>query len=196
MSRKLLLADASLAIQRVVALTFASEDVQVVAVSDGEQAIQRIPVERPDIVLANIGTAKRSGYDVAAFVKAHPELSHVPVLLLATAFEPVDEERARQVKSAGVLVKPFEPQQVIARVRDLIPSRTSQSAVAGGVAAAPASPDPVPAAAPVAGPATSISEPDARVPSLESRTANPDSRIPSDGSPVASPEPRVPDPGS
>jgi CheY-like chemotaxis protein len=121
---KLLLAADSLTIQRVIELTLAGEDIDVISVDDGEEAILRIPLERPDIVLADIGMPKRSGYDVAAFIKDHPQLSHVPVLLLAGAFEPVDEARARQVRSAGVLVKPFEPQQVVARVRELIgPSR-------------------------------------------------------------------------
>jgi CheY-like chemotaxis protein len=119
-TRKLLLADDSVTIQRVIELTFSGEDIQVVAVSDGEQAIARIPVEKPDIVLADIGMPKRSGYEVSAFVKTHPELSHVPVLLLAGAFEPVDEARATQAQCDGVLVKPFEPQQVIARVRELV----------------------------------------------------------------------------
>ena len=122
MTHKLLLADDSVTIQRVVELTFSGEDVQVVTVGDGEQAIARIPVELPDIVLADIGMPKRSGYDVAAFVKGRPDLAHIPVLLLAGAFEPVDEQRAQQVQSDGVLVKPFEPQQVIARVRELIQS--------------------------------------------------------------------------
>jgi CheY-like chemotaxis protein len=119
---KLLLADDSVTIQRVVELTFSGEDVQVVSVGDGEQAIARIPIERPDIVLADIGMPKRSGYDVAAFVKGRPDLSHIPVLLLAGAFEPVDDARAKQVKCDGVLVKPFEPQQVVARVRELVES--------------------------------------------------------------------------
>jgi CheY-like chemotaxis protein len=119
---KLLLADDSVTIQRVVELTFSGEDVQVVTVGDGEQAIARIPIERPDIVLADIGMPKRSGYDVAAFVKGRPDLSHIPVLLLAGAFEPVDDVRAQQVKCDGVLVKPFEPQQVVARVRELVES--------------------------------------------------------------------------
>jgi CheY-like chemotaxis protein len=119
-SRKLLLADDNPTIRRVIELTFSGEDVQVVTVDDGEQAIRRIPLERPDIVLADIGMRKRSGYEVAAFVKNHPELSHVPVLLLAGAFEPVDEARAKQVKSAGVLVKPFEPLDLVARVRGLV----------------------------------------------------------------------------
>ena len=127
MRHKLLLADDSVTIQRVVELTFSGEDVQVISVGDGEQAIARIPVERPDIVLADIGMPKRSGYDVAAFVKGRPDLSHIPVLLLAGAFEPVDDARAQQVKCDGVLVKPFEPQQVVARVRELIESAKEQA---------------------------------------------------------------------
>ena len=120
MSHKLLLADDSVTIQRVIELTFSGEEVQVVAVGDGEQAIARIPTERPDIVLADIGMPKRSGYDVAAFIKGHPDFKHIPVLLLAGAFEPVDDAKAEQVGCDGVLVKPFEPQQVVARVRELL----------------------------------------------------------------------------
>ena len=120
MTHKLLLADDSVTIQRVVELTFSGEDMQVITVGDGEQAIARIPIERPDIVLADIGMPKRSGYDVAAFVKGRPDLCHIPVLLLAGAFEPVDDARAQQVRCDGVLVKPFEPQQVVSRVRELV----------------------------------------------------------------------------
>jgi CheY-like chemotaxis protein len=118
--RKLLLADDSVTIQRVVELTFSAEDVQVVAVGDGEQAIARIPSERPDIVLADIGMPGRDGYEVASFVKTQPELAHIPVLLLAGAFEPVDEAKAEQSRCDGVLTKPFDSQQVIARVRELL----------------------------------------------------------------------------
>jgi CheY-like chemotaxis protein len=120
MTHKLLLADDSITIQRVVELTFADQGVEVLAVGDGEAAIARIPVDQPDIVLADIGMPKRSGYDVAAFVKGHPDFRHIPVLLLAGAFEPVDEKRAEQVGCNGVLVKPFEPQHVISRVRELL----------------------------------------------------------------------------
>jgi CheY-like chemotaxis protein len=119
-SRKLLLADDSVTIQRVVELTFSGEDIDVVTVSDGEQAIARMSADPPDIVLADIAMPKKNGYEVAAFVKEHPTLANVPVLLLAGAFEPVDEERARRVKCDGVLVKPFETHEVIARVRELI----------------------------------------------------------------------------
>ncbi len=120
MAYTLLLADDSITMQRVIELTFSEKDVQVVSVSDGEEAIARIPAARPDIVLADIGMPGRDGYEVAAFVRSQPDLAHIPVLLLAGAFEPVDESRARAVRCDGVLVKPFEPQQVVARVRELL----------------------------------------------------------------------------
>jgi CheY-like chemotaxis protein len=123
MPHKLLLADDSVTIQRVIELTFADEDIQVIAVGDGKQAIERIQADRPDIVLADVGMPERDGYDVAAFVKSHPDFSRVPVLLLTGAFEPVDEARARAAGCDGVLVKPFEPQMVINRVKDLLAGR-------------------------------------------------------------------------
>ena len=122
-ARKLLLADDSVTIQRVIELTFAEEDVEVLAVGDGKQAIDRIRADRPDIVLADVGMPERDGYDVAAFVKGDPALAHIPVLLLTGAFEPIDEGRARAVGCDGVLVKPFEPQMVINRVKDLLAGR-------------------------------------------------------------------------
>jgi CheY-like chemotaxis protein len=117
---KLLLADDSVTIQRVIELTFADEDVEVLAVGDGQQAIDRVQAERPDIVLADVGMPERDGYEVTAFIKGNPQLAHIPVLLLTGAFEPIDEARAKAVGCDGVLVKPFEPQMVISRVRDLL----------------------------------------------------------------------------
>src|SRR5918996_5571429 len=102
MPHKLLLADDSVTIQRVIELTFADEDVQVLTAGDGEQAIQRVEADHPDIVLADIGMPKRSGYEVAAFIKGQPELAHIPVLLLAGAFEPVDQARAEEAGCDGV----------------------------------------------------------------------------------------------
>jgi CheY-like chemotaxis protein len=125
----LLLADDSITIQRVIELTFADEDIRVVAVSDGKQAVQRAQAEAPDIVLADIGMPEMDGYEVAAFIKGTPGLSHVPVLLLTGAFEPVDDQRARAAGCDGVLVKPFEPQMVISRVKELIARRPAASSL-------------------------------------------------------------------
>ena len=138
MSHKLLLADDSVTIQRVIELTFADEDVKVTVVGDGKQAIERIVGDRPDIVLADIGMPERDGYEVAAFIKNDPRFAGIPVILLTGAFEPLDEERARKVGCDGVLVKPFEPQVVINRVRELLSGRRPVAPAAIGSVAAQA----------------------------------------------------------
>jgi CheY-like chemotaxis protein len=116
----LLLADDSLAIQRVVELTFASEDVRVVAVGDGQQAIDRLTSDRPDIVLADIAMPLADGYAVAEFVRSNPAIRDIPVLLLAGAFDIVEESRLSASGARGILVKPFEPHVVINRVKELL----------------------------------------------------------------------------
>jgi CheY-like chemotaxis protein len=140
----LLLADDSVTIQRVIELTFADEKIRVIAVGDGEQAIARIDADPPDIVLADVGMPKQDGYAVAAHVKRSPALRHIPVLLLTGAFDPVDEARAREVECDGVLVKPFEPQALVRRVRELLKVARRPDPVS-----APAS---TPVVAPVAAP--------------------------------------------
>src|SRR5437762_2597965 len=116
----LLLADDSVTIQRVIELTFADEDIRVVAVSDGDQAIAAVDQNPPDIVLADVGMPGRTGYEVAQHIRSTPRLAHIPVLLLTGAFEPVDQARANAAGCDGVLAKPFEPQLVIGRVKELL----------------------------------------------------------------------------
>src|SRR5262245_34977356 len=120
MSYTLLLADASTTIQRIVELTFASEDIDVVAFSNGEHAIASLDRNVPDIVLADVGMPGRSGYEVSRYIKNSPPLAHIPVLLLTGAFEPVDQAKALEAGCDGILIKPFEPQFVISRVKELL----------------------------------------------------------------------------
>jgi CheY-like chemotaxis protein len=118
--RTLLLADDSVTIQRVIELTFADEDIHVVAVSDGDEAIAVLDKTPPDIVLADVGMPGRNGYEVARHIKETPRLAHIPVVLLTGAFEPVDQAKAAAAGCDGVLAKPFEPQLVIGRVKELL----------------------------------------------------------------------------
>jgi CheY-like chemotaxis protein len=145
MPTTLLLADDSSTIQRVVELTFADEGIRVVTVDDGEQAVQSIDREPPDIVLADVGMPRLDGYSVSAHVKTSPGLQHIPVLLLAGAFEPVDQARARSAGCDGVLIKPFEPRLLVARVQELLDAARARQTAAGpghdGAVAATSGPD-------------------------------------------------------
>jgi twitching motility two-component system response regulator PilH len=138
MSTTLLLADESPTIRRTFELAFAAEGIRVVTAENGEAAIATIKSDRPDVVLADIGIRKKSGYEVAAFVKGTPELSGIPVLLLAGALSPVDETLVEQAGCEGVLVKPLEPTLVVERPRALLAGvhGTPMTAASGVVQAA------------------------------------------------------------
>jgi CheY-like chemotaxis protein len=134
MAKTLLLVDDSVTIQRVVELSFAHEDVRIVSMSDGQRALQWLEVDQPDIVVVDVGVPEVDGYTVATRVKNAKRTRDVPVLLLAGAFEPVDDKRVRDIGCDGVIVKPFEPKQLVERVKELVDvkpiSRTSRSAPA------------------------------------------------------------------
>jgi CheY-like chemotaxis protein len=158
--KTLLLADDSVTIQRVIELTFANEDVRVVSVGDGRRAVEWFDAEVPDVILADVNVPDVDGYALAEFVKQSPRLRHVPVLLLAGAFEPVDQERVRAAGADGVLVKPFEPQQLVTRVRQLLDRVVEPAMVAVAAGEIPAETDAV-----ARGEAAAAPVPDVPVPS-------------------------------
>jgi CheY-like chemotaxis protein len=122
MKRKILLADDSPTIRRLVTQTFAGGKFEVVAVSNGEAAIKALEEARPDIVLADIYMPGKNGYEVCAHVRNHATLGAIPVVLLVGAFDAFDEEVARQSGATGNITKPFEPGALIELVRSLVPA--------------------------------------------------------------------------
>ncbi|MGE0392263.1 MAG: response regulator [Vicinamibacterales bacterium] len=127
MAHILLLAEPSLTIQRVVQLTFANEDIDVVVASDGAEALEQAERLRPAVVLADVALARMNGYDLAAQFKRDPRFAGVPVVLLSGAFERVDTVRATASGCDLVLSKPFEPRHLLAHVKGLL----AGAAVAG-----------------------------------------------------------------
>jgi len=134
MSYKLLLADDSITIQKVVELVLAEEDFQIKSVSNGEDALNLLDSYKPDIVLADIEMPKVNGYSLCEKIKKNPATSHVPVILLAGAFEPIDEELARQVGADDSVIKPFESQELISKINaalTMVSAEAEEAVLAG-----------------------------------------------------------------
>jgi len=120
MPKTILLADDSVTIQKVVGISFANEDVVLLTVDNGDDAIARARESNPDVVLADIMMPGKTGYEVCDSLKADPETQHIPVLLLSGTFESFDEDRARQVGADGHITKPFEAQALVDQVNELL----------------------------------------------------------------------------
>jgi CheY-like chemotaxis protein len=136
MSKTILLADDSVTIQKVVELTFMDQDYEVVAVSNGRDALAKLGARQPALLIADVHMPGADGYEVCRRSKEiYPGL---PVLLLVGTFEPFDERQAVAAGADGHLKKPFDSQDLLSQVE----------ALTGGAGAAPAAPPTPPPAPP------------------------------------------------
>src|SRR5919112_1923649 len=172
MPKKILLADDSITIQKVVELTFSDGDYEVTAVNNGARAIQKLGEMRPDIILSDIIMPEKNGYEVCEYVKSHPEYRNIPVVLLTGTFEPFDPDRAEKAGCDAVVTKPFESQSLIHKVEELIAQAQSAPAAPPpppppGVSLGPEGPPPAPAPpAPPSAPVSPFSTATEAVPAL------------------------------
>lgn len=118
---KLLLADDSITIQKVVNLTFADEGIEVISVGDGSSALEKFSEFTPDLVMADINMPGLSGYEICERIKQNEQTRHIPVILLVGSFEPFDETEAERVGADDYLTKPFQSiRQLVNKVSILL----------------------------------------------------------------------------
>ena len=107
--KKLLVVDDSLTIQKVIRLALSNEGYEIQACSDGNDAIQQISLFRPDAVLIDVSLPGKSAFEVKAETNRLSDLKGLKYVLMASAFEQVDEAQVTLVGFEARLVKPFDP---------------------------------------------------------------------------------------
>lgn len=119
MSIKLLVADDSITIQKVIGIIFGGEDYSLTVVDNGKSAIEKAREICPDVLLIDALMPGMTGYEVSEAVRATPALANKPILILTGSFEPFDEDKAKNCGADDFLAKPFESQQIITKVKEL-----------------------------------------------------------------------------
>ena len=137
MGNRLLLADDSITIQKVVAIIFANEEFELTVVDNGTAALEKAREIQPDVMLVDALMPGKTGYEVCTEIRRDPKLGSVPILLLIGAFEPLDDEKARDCGADATISKPFESQQLIDRVKEMLALGRSRSAAAPAARALP-----------------------------------------------------------
>ncbi|MGZ4895044.1 MAG: response regulator [Candidatus Angelobacter sp.] len=150
--------DDSATMREVIKIAFRRENINVVACHDAATALAEIETARPDIVITDVIMPDKDGYDVCQHIKSHPDLAKTPVILMSGVVNRAVAEKAFAVKADELLRKPFQPQDLIARVKHLLksngapvptPAAAANAAVAlssiFSAAAAPIPPRSVPA---------------------------------------------------
>ena len=156
MPHRILLADDSLTIQKVIELTFSGTEFELKAVGNGDLALPLLDSYAPDIVLVDCVMPGKTGYELCEEVKRRPGGRYVPVVLLTGTFEPFDKPRAEAAGADSFVTKPFDSQGLASLVRDLVKKAAEERAAAPPEP--PPAPEPPPPPPPPAAPPPSFEE--------------------------------------
>jgi CheY-like chemotaxis protein len=143
---KILVADDSATMRRVLEMTFAGEDARVLSVDNGEAAVAKAGELVPDVVFADASMSGVDGYEVARRIKSSPQLAKVAVIVMASQHTPYDDGKGRAAGVDDHIPKPFDTQSVIDKLAQVLARPRAMLASAGGEAPRPAPPAPRPAA--------------------------------------------------
>ena len=126
MTKKILVADNSITIQKIVAMAFENEDAIVKGVSNGKDALDRMETFKPDIVLADVDMKDLTGFSLSKKIKNNPKFNTTKILLLASDFEDFNTNLFNNSGADDHISKPFKSEDIIKKVVDLISGISSK----------------------------------------------------------------------
>lgn len=112
--------DDSATMREVIKIAFRRENINVVACHDAASAIDMMDQNAPDVVISDVIMPDKDGYEVCQYIKQHPALGRTPVILMSGVVNKQVAEKAFAVKADELIRKPFQPQDLITRVRHLL----------------------------------------------------------------------------
>jgi CheY-like chemotaxis protein len=137
MAKRILIADDSVTIQKAFAMTFGAEDVALTAARSADEGLAQAQKARPDLIIADGAMPGRSGYDLCLQIRSDPALRGVPVYILASSQQPYDEAKGQRSGADGHLLKPWETNAFLEKVRDALSRGSTIGAPTGRPSAAP-----------------------------------------------------------
>jgi len=106
--------------REVIKIAFRKENIHVITCADAASALEQFEQTAPDVVITDVIMPDKDGYQVCEFVKQHDRLGKTPVILMSGVVNRSVAERATAVKADELIRKPFQPQDLIARVKNLL----------------------------------------------------------------------------
>ncbi len=112
--------DDSATMREVIKIAFRKENIHVVTCPDAASALAQFAVTPPDAVITDVIMPDKDGYAVCEFIKHHEQLAKTPVILMSGIVNRAVAERAMTVKADELIRKPFQPQDLIGRIKKLL----------------------------------------------------------------------------
>ena len=112
--------DDSATMREVIKIAFRRENMNVITCADAASALAQFEQNRPDVVITDVIMPDQDGYSVCSHIKQHPEYGATPVVLMSGVVNKSVADKAVSVKADELIRKPFQPQELIGRVKSLL----------------------------------------------------------------------------
>ncbi len=123
---RILVVDDEIYIVHILDFSLGMEGYEVLTALDGEQALERLKSDKPDLIVLDIMMPKVDGYEVCRTIKANPETQHIPVILLSAKGRNVDQKMGFDVGADDYITKPFSPRKLVERINALLGQTVSE----------------------------------------------------------------------
>jgi CheY-like chemotaxis protein len=122
--------DDSATMREVIKIAFRRENINVITCADAASALSQFEQSRPDVVITDVIMPDQDGYSVCSQIKAHPQFGHIPVVLMSGVVNKSVADKAVSVGADELIRKPFQPQELIGRVKSLLNPKDANAAPA------------------------------------------------------------------
>jgi two-component system, OmpR family, alkaline phosphatase synthesis response regulator PhoP len=123
MSKKVLIVDDEVHIRALLEQTLedlADAGVELLIAQDGEEGLQYVQEEKPDLVFLDVMMPKLNGYQVCEHIKQDPELKDIYVIMLTAKGQAADKVRGQEVQANEYMTKPFDPDMILQRASEIL----------------------------------------------------------------------------
>ena len=117
---KILVADDERDIRELIGFTLRFAGFDVVLTADGTEAIEKAPLEQPDLILLDVRMPKITGYEVCRQLKENPVTSAIPIVFLSAKGQEGEIKQGLASGAVEYIVKPFAPDELTNQVKDIL----------------------------------------------------------------------------
>jgi len=120
MAKKILITEDSPTILEILKSVLVEEGYEVIAASDGQQALNLAKTEKPDLMVLDLMLPKIDGYKVCRMLKFDEKYKDIPIIMLTARTNETDERLGKEVGADAYIKKPFQPEVVIDEIKKLL----------------------------------------------------------------------------
>ncbi|UCG35811.1 MAG: response regulator [Candidatus Omnitrophota bacterium] len=118
--KKILLVDDEPQLVDTLKLRLEANDYEVVIAYDGNQALERVRSEQPDLIVLDLLLPKLDGYTVCGLLKRDSKHAHIPIVMLTARTQEADIKMGKEVGADEYITKPFEPKILLEKISNLL----------------------------------------------------------------------------